>query len=242
MGPGGGREPGFGGSGGGTGIGAGKGPGAGSHGNGPGAANEGEGLGTGAPNFGTSLGPGPGGSGSGNGTPGHIPGITIQGNHVTLPSFGTNDPPGAPGHGPSRDRKRPAITVVATSRSGGALGDYGAMKGAKVYTIYLDTTLGTAVMQYAERASSNTNFQQDLDAPEVMNDALPRDLKLGRMLFSCILDSNGALKNIRIVEAADPATAQRAIAALRNWRFRPVLRGEHAVDVDVMLGFAINTN
>lgn len=242
MSPSGGKQPGVGGSGGGSGIGRGTGTGSSSHGNGPGSANSGTGFGDGALRPGTSGAPGPGGTGSGNSSSG-LSGVTIKGGHVTLPSFSTaNSVPGAASHSPAEKRRPPAITVIATSRSGGALNLYGALKGAKVYTIYIDTQIGMAVFQFAERATTQGEFQQDLTAPEVMRSDVPSDIPRSRVLLSCVMDKTGALKNIRILESVKADVTQRVIVALQNWRFRPVLRGEEPVDVDAIVGFNIDTH
>lgn len=241
MSPAGGREPGMGGSGGGTGIGNGTGPGSGSQGSGPGAAAAGTGLGAGALRPGTTMGPGTGGSGSGRGNTA-IPGVTIRGGHVSLPSFATaSSTPGSPSHTPAEKRRPPAITIIATSRSGGALNLYGALKGAKVYTIYIDTQIGMAVFQYAERANAQGDFQQDLTAPEPMASDVPGDIPKSRVLLSCMMDKSGALKNIRVLESTKEEITQRVVAALTKWRFRPVLRGDEPVDVDAIVGFNIDT-
>lgn len=243
MSPNGGNELGMGGSGGGSGIGHGTGPGSGTHGNGPGAANSGSGLGLGGVRPGTTLGPGPGGSGSGAGSPGGIQGVTIHGGKVTLPSFGTaSSTPGMPSRGPNDKRNPPAITIIATSRSGGAVDLYGTLKGTKVYTIYIDTQIGMAVLQYAERAKSAGDFSADLTAPEVMNSDVPSDIPKSRVLLACVMDRTGALKNVRVLDSVKAEVTQRVIAAISKWRFRPVLRGDEPVDVDAIVGFNIDTS
>ena len=76
--------------------------------------------------------PGTGGAGSGtNGKP-VVPGVSVRGgsNIVTLPSFGSDGDQGAGGgRSSSTDRHRSGITVVATSRSGGAFNFYGGPTG-----------------------------------------------------------------------------------------------------------------
>ena len=156
MSPSGGDKAGVGGSGGGSGIGRGTGPGSGLSGEGSGAAKEGIGHGSETTaRGGISPYPGPGGAGTGTSGKPPMPGVSVSGgsNIVTLPSFG------ADGGGPNiiarssvgKDQEGPGITVVGTARSGGAFNYYGMLKGDKVYTIYFDTVLGTAV--YAVRGS-----------------------------------------------------------------------------------------
>jgi TonB family protein len=243
MSPNGGPKLGFGGSGEGTGIGNGKGSGSGATGEGSGAAKDGSGLGLGAINPGTSLGSGPGGSGYGQGTPGGLPGVTVIGGNVTLPSFGSPEDRSA---FPTREQNRdpgagPTVTIIASPRAGGALNAYGAFQGTKVYTIYFDTRLGMAVLQYAEHATLRGSFEQDLSAPQALNVELPADLPRARVLLAFVLDRSGTVRNMRVVEASRPALNDKVLAAVQSWRFRPAMRGTDVVEVNAILGFDIDT-
>jgi hypothetical protein len=247
MSPAGGDKPGLGGSGGGSGIGRGNGPGSGFSGEGPGAGKGGAGHGS-DPNArgGISPYPGPGGAGSGtNGTPA-IPGVSVRGgssNIVTLPSFGSdgNQPSTSGRSSVGPDHRGPGITVVATSRSGGAFNFYGALKGEKVYTIYIDTTLGTAVMEYTDTTSAAHPYAEDLTAPEKLRADLPLNLQRSRLVIACILDRSGALRNLQVLESGPADLTTKVLAALPNWKFRPVMRGDQPIEVTAILGFDIDT-
>ncbi len=242
MSPAGSGTTGLGGSGGGTGIGIGTGPGSGTHGDGPGGGASGSGFGS-DPNArgGISPGPGPGGSGSGTSRTG-LAGVTIRGGVVNLPSFATGSAPTPPGKSPGQPGRRAHdLTVIATSRSGGALNAYGVLKGPRVYTIYIQTRLGTGVMQFSERPSDIRGFQADLTAPEPLRTDFPPGTKMSRLVVSCVMERSGALTGFRILDATTADLAYQMIAALREWRFRPVLRGEEAIAVDAIIGFAVGT-
>ena len=246
MSPSGGDKPGLGGSGGGASIGRGAGPGSGLSGEGSGAAKEGAGHGsdTMAKN-GISPYPGPGGAGSGTAGKPPMPGVSVSGgsNIVTLPSFG------ADGGGPNivgrssatKDHEGPGITVVGSARSGGAFNYYGMLKGDKNYTIYIDTVLGTAVMQYADPSSAAHPYAEDLVAPQPMRSDLPANLKPSRLVIACILDRSGTLKNLQVLDGGGSAMTSKVLAALPSWKFRPVFRGDQAIDVNAILGFDIDT-
>lgn len=242
MSPNGGKEPGLGGSGGGAGIGYGTGTGTGIAGDGTGSGKSGDGLANGPAKGGTSLSPGPGGSGNGNGR-GGVPGVTVSGGtaKVNLPSFSTPSSSGAPIRGSTDKRNPPAITVIASARSGGAINAYGAFKGAKVYTIYLDTRLGLAVLQYAEKAGAPGSFEADLDPPEAITHDLPADLPKRKLLISCTMDKSGTLKNLRVVEGGGATVSAKLLPALEHWRFRPAFKGDEPVEVDAILGFDVDT-
>jgi hypothetical protein len=247
MSPSGTAKSGLGGSGGGSGIGKGNGSGSGLQGEGSGAGRQGTGHGS-DPNArgGISPYPGPGGAGSGtSGTP-SVPGVSVAGGttqSITLPSFGS--PSGdAPATGPGRSsagaRGGPGYTVKATSKSGGVFNRYGQLPGDN-YSIYIDTSLGTAVMQYADADSAAHPYSGDLTKPEAIRDDLPQGLRPTRVVFACILDRSGDLKDLKVVEPGAEETTSKILVALHRWKFRPAFRGNEPVEVNAFLGFGIDT-
>jgi hypothetical protein len=246
MSPDGTAKSGLGGSGGGSGIGKGNGPGSGLQGEGSGAGREGAGRGS-DPNArgGISPYPGPGGAGSGTSGAPAMPGVSVQGGTttITLPSFGA--PGGAPSNGPGRSstsgHKGSGVTIEATPRSGGVFGYYGVLQGDRNYSIYIETSLGTAVMQYADAASASHPSSAALSAPEPMRKDLPTGLRPTRVVFVCILDRSGDLKDLKVLEPGAAETTSKILVALHGWKFRPAFRGNEPVEVNAILGFGIDT-
>ncbi len=245
--PTGGDKPGIGGAGGGKGIDYGAGTGSGTAGEGPGAAKAGSGKGAElSAKGGTSPYPGSGGAGSGTVGPPPMPGVSVHGgsspNIVTLPSFGSSSPPPtAAGRHSSKTGEGGGITVVATSRSGGAFNLYGALKGDKVYTIYIPTTLGMAVMQFADPASADHPYADTLSSPRPVRTELPANLHASRLLVACTLDRTGEIKEAHVVEPGDATLTAQVLAALPSWKFSPALHGNEPVAVNAILGFDIDT-
>lgn len=252
MSPAGGDKPGLGGSGGGTGIGRGTGPGSGFSGDGSGASKTGEGRGSDTlARNGISPYPGPGGAGSGTGGKPPVPGVAVSGgsnNIVTLGSFGADGSAPSPPDRSSAGGKRKGldVTVVATSRSGGAFNFYGTLKGDKVYTIYIDSgALGPAVMQYSDPTSENHVYGQELTPPEPIRvdvkGEISSNFKRSRLVIACILDRSGELRGTRVLEPGSAAMTSKVLASLPTWKFRPAFRGDQPVEVNAILGFNIDT-
>jgi hypothetical protein len=247
MSPAGGNQPGLGGSGGGTGIGHGAGPGSGFSGSGAGAGKEGSGRGS-DPNArgGISPYPGPGGAGKAASGKPPLPGVSVEGGSqkiVNLPSFGSDGGASSTaGHSSVNEEKGPGITVVATSRSGGAFNFYGTLKGDRVYTTYFETALGTAVMQYADPESSAHPYAEALKSPTPIRADVPEGLPKSRLVIACILDRSGAVRNPHVLEPGSALMTSKVLASLNHWKFRPVRRGEQPVEVNAILGFNIDTN
>jgi len=252
MSPAGGSKAGLGGSGGGSGIGRGAGTGSGFSGEGSGASKEGSGRGsdTMARN---GISPYPGSGGAGNGTSGKppVPGVSVSGgsnNVVNLGSFGSDGqapmPPGRSATG--NERSGLGVTVVATSRSGGAFNFYGALKGDKVYTIYINSgALGPAVMQYADPTSENHAYGQELTPPEPIRidvrGELPATFRPSRLVIACVMDRSGTLRGTQVLETGSAEMTSKVLASLPNWKFRPAFRGDQPVEVNAILGFNIDT-
>jgi len=251
MSPSGGDKPGLGGSGGGASIGHGEGPGSGLTAVGSGAGKTGTGVGSDPKaHGGISPTPGPGGAGTApTGSPA-VPGVDVRGGStsvVNLPSFGSDasSTPNSPDRSPAMPKDGPAITIVATSRSGGAFDFYGKLPGDN-YTVYLDTSIGMVVMQFAEvnpgaHASARTTSGA-LTGPRGYVTDLPANLPHARVVIKCRLDTSGKLQNLQVLEPGPAAMTAKIMAALPNWKFRPAMRGTEPVEVNAILGFNINTN
>ena len=244
MSPSGTAKTGLGGSGGGNGIGKGNGPGSGLQGEGQGAGKEGAGPGS-DPNARSGISPYPGTGGAGHGTTGTpaIPGVSVQGGStITLPSFGSTggDASSGPGHSSANGHKRSGVTIQATSRSGGVFACYGCLKGDN-YSIYIETSLGRAVMQYADSASVAHPSKEPLTEPEPIRKDLPDGLRPTQLKIACILDRSGVLKDLKVLEPGEAETTSKILAALPNWKFQPAMRGSEPVEVNAILGFGIDT-
>jgi hypothetical protein len=255
MSPSGGDKPGLGGSGGGTSIGHGDASGSGLKeekpaeklAENPGAGKTGTGHGSEVnAHAGISPTPGPGGAGSApTGSP-NVPGVDVRGGSsiVTLPSFGSNVGSGAsnlPPRSSVKQQEGPGITIVATSRSGGAFDFYGKLPGDN-YTVYVDTSIGTVVMQFADVNPAAHSQPGSIVGPQGLRTDLPSGLPRARVVIKCQLDTSGNLKNLQVLEPGPAAMTAKIMAALPGWKFRPAMRGAQPVEVNAILGFNIDTN
>jgi hypothetical protein len=194
------------------------------------------------------ISPAAGPGGAGNATSGNpaIPGVSVSGGTtiVNLPSFGSDGgsgSPNLPGRTSIKEQQGPAITIVATSRSGGAFDYYGKLPGDN-YTVYVDTSAGTVVMQFADPTSASRANQVAIVGPQAIRSDLPSGLPHSRLVVSCVLDASGNLKNLRVLEPGPASMTANVMAALPSWKFRPAMRGKQPVEVNAILGFGIDTN
>jgi Gram-negative bacterial TonB protein C-terminal len=248
MSPSGGDHSGLGGAGGGTGIGHGPGTGSAMTGNGGGAAKAGTGRGS-DPDARGGISPGSGPGGAGNLPAGNPPirGVDISGGSsvVTIPAFGS-DPaasaPTTPGRTAINQRDALGVTVVATASSGGAFEPYKNLLRGEKYTTYLDTSIGTVVMEFADESTATHAFGGTLTAPVGLRTDLPNGMARARMVLTCKLDVSGNITNVRVLEAGPAQMTANVLASLRGWKFQPAMRGKQPVEVTAILGFGIDTN
>jgi len=191
--------------------------------------------------------PGPGGAGIMNSGNPRVPGVSVSGgkNVITLPSFGSAPEPSAMARSATPKSLGNGITVIAGPRAGGALNLYGVLKGDQIYTIYINTKIGTAVMQFADPSSVGHPDANPLSAPRALRAEAPSDWPAGKhskLLIACELDRDGVLKNARILESDDSLAAQKMLAALSGWKFSPAFRGNQPVKVTAILGLGVDTN
>ena len=141
-----------------------------------------------------------------------------------------------------KGQQGPAITIVATSRSGGAFDFYGKLLGDN-YTVYVDTAIGTVVMQFAEAdlAAARTH-PGTLIGPQGIRTDLPANLPRARVVIKCRLDASGNVRNLQVLEPGPASMTAKIMAALPSWKFRPAMRGAQPVEVNAILGFNIDTN
>ena len=189
--------------------------------------------------------PGPGGAGSApTGSPA-VPGVDVRGGStvVTLPSFGSegSGDPNLPGRSSVKQQQGPAITIVATSRSGGAFDFYGKLPGDN-YTVYVETTIGTVVMQFAEADPAAHHLAKTLIGPQGLRTDLPANLPHARVVIKCRVDVYGNLKNLQVLEPGPAGMNFKIMTALHSWKFRPAMRGALPVELNAILGFNIDTN
>ena len=249
MSPSGTANSGLGGSGGGTGISRGDGSGSGMSGSGTGAASTGTGHGSSTDaRGGISRSTGPGGAGN---TPGGTPavrGVEISGGSaiVTLPGFGSdpaaNDPATARRTTGLKQSENLNVWVAGTATAGGAFEPYKNLLHGEKATIYIDTNLGTVVMEYSDYASGDRSYRGAMSPPKPVRADLPSNTPHARMVVACTLDASGNIRNIRVLETGPANMTAKVLGALRSWKFQPAMRNDQPVEVTAILGFGINTD
>jgi hypothetical protein len=185
---------------------------------------------------------------SGNGTEGLSPAPSAGGTDRGDPSpvSITNGRLDLGSFGPKVDRpargSRPAVVIVGSASASATLDRFSKSLRGDVYTVYLNASGTAAVLQFAERNQRrNGSFDIGLAPPESIFTDLPKQT-VGRQVVSGILNSQGKLTQIHTLIASSEQATAKLIRALEQWRFVPASRNETPVDVDVVIGFGIDTD
>jgi hypothetical protein len=115
------------------------------------------------------------------------------------------------------------------------------LHGDKVYTRYLRTAAGTVVMEFADPLSATRTYSQELTSPEPLVTNLTIKLHGSRIVIRCQLDRSGVLHDFQKIDADADAPTAKVVSALHFWKFTPAFRGNDPVEVNVLLGFNIDT-
>ncbi len=223
------------------------------------------GTGTDATGAGNSVGSGHGhgpGNGSGSGTgagagPGNgaFAGITIQGGSWGPDGSSSSALPRAPYHVaevPLQPQGSYGLTIVSTGNNGGGLPDFGIFRNEAVFTVYIDMRQSVAdpapswTLQYALLNPSSPVAEQVLvppfpnhkERPRFDPEMLLRSAGQWAVVYA-ILDREGKLQEIRVLQSPNAQFASTLTEALAKWVFRPARLNGEPVAVKTLIGFPI---
>jgi len=224
---------------------------------GPGDSGGGGGKGTGEASTGPGSSNKPGGGG-GSAAPSEnfsISGGTNENKDGVLPSFFSATavypvtPPGP---------RRPAMVVTAGPTGGGGLEVYGVLKGGRIYTIYLPMPGKNWILQYCAH-----------DIPAVSQDREPRSVEIRldptvvppsavqqfdfhrpavpdsppnrreMIILQGVIWEDGTVGELKVYKGLLEAVDQAALAAFGRWKFRPALRSNKPIAVEVLVGIPV---
>jgi hypothetical protein len=212
-----------------------------------------------------SLGVGPGGPGGGGPGVSTTAGIAISGGSGTGAGIGGYDSAAGPlPHSVVASMTYPvdkdviplrknSLTVTTGPIGGGGLRVYGVLQGGKVYTNYLAMPGGSWILQYckvseepARRRRQRRGVVARLTyglAPPMVDERydfqrppVPPEKEDEMIILRGFIDEDGSVRDVRVHRGVEPFADQLAIAAFRQWKFRPVLQKDKPVRVEFLLG------
>src|SRR5437867_9048182 len=151
------------------------------------------------------------------------------------------------------------ITVLEGSRSGAGLGVYGVLSGKRNYTVFVPMPAGRWIMQFSEMGDRNSqpaatestaaHSQLYLAAGDPIvqprplrkvDPGRPEDEELaklrGMVVLYAVIRKDGGVGKIRVIRSLNPALDNRAMDALKQWKFKPAQQGENPIEVQALFG------
>ena len=153
------------------------------------------------------------------------------------------------------------ITVVEGSRGGAGLGVYGVLSGKRNYTVFVPMPAGRWIMQFSEMGdhsaqpsvtestAPSTRSQVYLAAGDPIlqprplrkvDPGRPEDEELaklrGMVVLYAVIRKDGGVDKIRVIRSLNPALDDRAMDALKHWKFKPAQQGENPIEVQALFG------
>ena len=153
------------------------------------------------------------------------------------------------------------ITVLEGRTGGAGLGVYGILSGKRNYTVFIPMPAGRWTMQFSEMGENNSGTTKVSANSQTMGsqvllaagDALiqPRPLRKvdpgrsedeelsklrGLVVLYAVIRKDGGVDKIRVIRSLNPVLDERALEALKQWKFKPAMQGENPVQVQALFG------
>ncbi len=151
------------------------------------------------------------------------------------------------------------ITVVEGRAGGAGLGVYGVLSGKRNYTVFVPMPGGRWIMQFSElsdgqgqpsvapaAASSSQVLLAATDSlvqPRPLrkvDPGRPEDEELAKLrgmaVLYAVIRKDGGVDRVRVIRSLNPALDERAIQALKQWKFKPAQQGGNPIEVQALFG------
>jgi hypothetical protein len=149
--------------------------------------------------------------------------------------------------------RRNNLIVTAGPMGGGGLGVYGALRGGKIYSVFLPMPGKSWALQYCFRGDSTSGPDSGFRAGAVQPDQglvppdaverfdfqrfpVPEDKSNKLIVLQGVIQADGSVAELRVLQGVEPRSDEAALLAFGRWKFIPALRGGKGVAVDILVG------
>lgn len=152
------------------------------------------------------------------------------------------------------------ITVVEGRTGGAGLGVYGVLSGKRNYTVFVPMPGGRWIMQFSEMGNRSSHtaaetqpavFQSQVLVSTLETIVQPRPLRKvdpgrpedeelaklrGMVVLYAVISADGGVDRVRIIRSLNPALDDRAMDALKRWKFKAAQLGKRPIEVQALFG------
>jgi TonB family protein len=149
--------------------------------------------------------------------------------------------------------RRNSIVISAGSAGGGGLGVYQALKCGRIYTIFVPMSIGNWTLQYCQQnasqpsapSSANSKViqaQGELLPPDPLEKfdfrrmPVPAESAHSMLVIKGVVREDGTVDGLEVYQSVLRELDNRALAALKKWKFAPAQRDAKPVAVQILVG------
>jgi transposase-like protein len=156
---------------------------------------------------------------------------------------------------PTTRMRSPALVISAGPTGGGGLQAYGALRGGKIYTVYLGMSGRPWILQYCEVPNPTSpppsqsrviQIEPPLVPPEPKEKfdfhrlLVPIDKKNALIVLRGIIREDGSVDHLSVFQGIDSEMDRTALVAFGKWKFTPASRGGKPVAIEILIGIPAN--
>ena len=148
--------------------------------------------------------------------------------------------------------------VISTGpMGGGGLAAYGVLRGAKIYTMFVQAQGKPWVIEYCLQEGSDSNPSSQVNSnviqvsgglvpPEVVEQfdfvrtAVPHEKANDLIILHGVIEADGKLSNLSIHNGVLPEMDRLALEAFRRWKFKPAISNRAPTAVEILVGIPAN--
>jgi hypothetical protein len=151
-----------------------------------------------------------------------------------------------------------SFVISSGTTGGGGLGVYHVLECNRIYTIFVPMPAADWILQYCEKAASQSapttaattqvvQMQEPLFPPDPVEKfdfrrlPVPADKASQMLVIKGIVRADGSVDNLEVFQGVLKQMDDRAVEALRRWKFIPARRGEKSVAVWILVGIQLSS-
>lgn len=152
--------------------------------------------------------------------------------------------------------RRNSLVVSTGPIGGGGLGVYGVLRGGRVYTVFLPMPGKNWILQYSRRQETSPSPRTDSESrvikleiavappdPEEQFDftrtQVSPEKKKKLIVLHGTIQEDGSVGALEVYQGVDPRMDRAALAAFQRWKFKPALRDNRPISIEILVGIPV---
>ncbi len=152
--------------------------------------------------------------------------------------------------------RRNSLVVSTGPIGGGGLGVYGVLRGGRIYTVFLPMPGKHWILQYSrcheasplprsdsgggviklEIAVAPPDPQEQFDFTRT---PVPLEKRNKLIILHGLIREDGSVDELEVYQGVDPRIDRAALAAFQQWKFKPALRGNRPISIEILVGIPV---